>query len=148
MPQVWPTPAAAGASVKQGGCLGTLVPAGGTPAGMLKLCHIQAQEPCSPTPSAHCTVLLFGSNPPLIFQWEQIYEQSFALYPLPLCFSGFPATAVTACSEMQVIRLMPASFAWWSRIRKLIWQSTCKLYPIFLQGLRYLVLEMLSLGSR
>lgn len=32
----------------------------------------------------------------------------------PPSFSGFPATTVIACTEMQVIRLTPVSCAWWA----------------------------------
>lgn len=104
--------------MRQGGCLRTLVPDGnagltvsGAAAGMLK-------HPCPGTaallppllPTAR--VLLFGPNSTPIFLREQIYEQCFPPYPLPPPFSGFPAAAVTACTEMQVIRLTPVSFAW------------------------------------
>lgn len=79
---------------------------------MLEPCHVQAQQPCSPPLLPIVWVLLFGSNPTPIFLQEQIYEQSFPLHPLPPPFAGFPAAAVTVCTEMQVIRLLPASFAW------------------------------------
>lgn len=111
--------AAAETSVQQGECLRTLVTAGnaglpvrGYPAGMLKSYHVQAQQPCSPPLLPIVGILLFGFHPSLSFLQEQIYEQSFAVYPLSLSFSGFPAIAVIACTEMQVIYLLPASFAW------------------------------------
>lgn len=65
-----------------------------------------------PTPSAHCRVLLFGSNPPSHFPVRADLRAVLCSLPSPPVFLRVPATAVTTCSEMQVIRLMPASFAW------------------------------------
>lgn len=121
----------------------------GAPAGMLELSCALARQRCSPHHLPVLGALLFGPTPSFFFFFplqEQIYEQAFPV-PSPPPFSGFPATAVTACTEMQVIRLTPASFAWWAGLENWSDKSTCKLCPIFLQGLQYLVLEMLSLGS-
>lgn len=104
--------------------------------------HVQVQQPCSSHFLPVAGVLLLGSN-----SAQFCYRRRSMSSPLPLPLSGFPATAVTACAEMQVIYLKPASLAWWARLENWSDKVHTSSTQFFLQGLPCLVLEMLSLGS-